>query len=316
MIICEKDKELESLKKELEAKNVIVTLPTQPVVEQLNRVCDTKVEGTTLGEPVATMPHPDQNTTQSQLPIKLTGQSLSQSHTDLRDYVPQGRTLTSAEVHPREYVLRSGASTGSGAQPREYVPKRETVTISAVPQTILCPIQHARLHNQPQTSTTPYPVQHARLHNQPQTSMVSYPAQYARLYNPPQITYPFQHSEQIDPPVNITSVPRMPSLVTPAETTMQRQGKAPTIDPFTGENSEIRFDDWLPTLERAAAWNNWTGDELTIQLAGHLRGRALQEWNLLSTADRTTYQSAVVALRTCLDPGNKTLAALDFRHIV
>ena len=28
------------------------------------------------------------------------------------------------------------------------------------------------------------------------------------------------------------------------------------------------------------------------------------------------YQSAVVALRTRLDPGNKTLAALDFRHII
>ena len=108
----------------------------------------------------------------------------------------------------------------------------------------------------------------------------------------------------------------MPSLVTPAETTMQCQGKAPPIDPFTGENSEIRFEDWLPTLERAAAWNNWMGDELTIQLAGHLRVRALQEWNLLSTADCTTYQSAVVALRTHLDPENKTLAALDFRHIV
>ena len=87
LIICEKDKELESLKKELKAKNMIVELLTQPVAEQLNRVCDTKVEGTTLGEPVATMPHPDQNITQSQIPIKLTGQPLSQSHTDLRDYV-------------------------------------------------------------------------------------------------------------------------------------------------------------------------------------------------------------------------------------
>ena len=85
---------------------------------------------------------------------------------------------------------------------------------------------------------------------------------------------------------------------------------------FTAENSEIRFNDWLPTLERAAAWNNWMGDELTIQLAGYLHGRALQELNLISTADCTTYQSAMIALRTRLDCGNKTLAALDFRHIV
>ena len=53
-----------------------------------------------------------------------------------------------------------------------------------------------------------------------------------------------------------------------------------------------------------------------IQLAGYLCGRALQEWNLITTTDHTTYQSAVVALRTRLDPGNKTLAALDFRHII
>ena len=32
--------------------------------------------------------------------------------------------------------------------------------------------------------------------------------------------------------------------------------------------------------------------------------------------DCTTYQSCVVALRTWLDPGNKTLAALDFRQII
>ena len=79
---------------------------------------------------------------------------------------------------------------------------------------------------------------------------------------------------------------------------MQRRGKAPPIDSFTREDNEIRFDDWLPTLERAAAWNDWTEDEKVIQLAGYLRGRALQEWNLITTTDCTTYQSAVVALRT------------------
>ena len=43
-----------------------------------------------------------------------------------------------------------------------------------------------------------------------------------------------------------------------ADTTVQRRGKAPPIDSFTGENAEICFDDWIPTLERAATWNNWT----------------------------------------------------------
>lgn len=57
----------------------------------------------------------------------------------------------------------------------------------------------------------------------------------------------------------------------------KRRGKAPPIDPFTGENPEIRLDDWLPSLQRASRWNQWTEEEQLIQLAGHLRGRALQE---------------------------------------
>ena len=99
------------------------------------------------------------------------------------------------------------------------------------------------------------------------------------------------------------------------EPLVHRQGKAPPIDSFTGEDNEVRFDDWIPTLERAATWNNWTDEETLMQLAGYLRGRALQEWNLLTYAERSTYQSAITALRTRLDPGNNTLAALDFRHI-
>jgi len=101
-----------------------------------------------------------------------------------------------------------------------------------------------------------------------------------------------------------------------AFTPVQRRGKAPPIDPFTGENPEIRLDDWLPTLERASVWNGWSEEETLLQLAGYLRNRALQEWNLLSGEDRGTYESAVKALQACLDPGNQTLAALDFRHAV
>ena len=35
-----------------------------------------------------------------------------------------------------------------------------------------------------------------------------------------------------------------------------RRGKAPPIDidTFTGDDPEIRQDDWLPTLDRAAMW--------------------------------------------------------------
>ena len=51
-----------------------------------------------------------------------------------------------------------------------------------------------------------------------------------------------------------------------------------------------------------------------MQLTGYLRGRALQEWKLLDFKDKTTYHSSVKALREQLDPGNQSLATLDFRH--
>jgi len=35
-------------------------------------------------------------------------------------------------------------------------------------------------------------------------------------------------------------------------------GEVFPIDAFMGENAEIQFDDQLPMLERAAAWNNWS----------------------------------------------------------
>ena len=79
------------------------------------------------------------------------------------------------------------------------------------------------------------------------------------------------------------------------------QCKAPPIDSLTGEDAETRFDDWLPTLERAAAWNNWTDSETLMQLAGYLHGRALLEWNLISKTERDTYKSAISGLRVRLD---------------
>ena len=102
----------------------------------------------------------------------------------------------------------------------------------------------------------------------------------------------------------------------PAHTTGRRprRGKAPPVDPFTGEEPETHLDDWLPSLKRAATWNEWTEEELLLQLAGHLRGRALQEWSLLDEARRKTYETAVESLRVRVDPGSRTLAAQDFRH--
>ena len=51
-----------------------------------------------------------------------------------------------------------------------------------------------------------------------------------------------------------------------------------------------------------------------MQLAGHLRGRALQEWALLEDREKNSWDGAVAALCTRLDPGNKVLVAQDFLH--
>ena len=63
---------------------------------------------------------------------------------------------------------------------------------------------------------------------------------------------------------------RVPSP-TLAEPPPLRRGKAPPIDPFDGETGSITFEDWLPTMQRAAVWNSWSDDDCLVQLAGHLR---------------------------------------------
>lgn len=56
-----------------------------------------------------------------------------------------------------------------------------------------------------------------------------------------------------------------------------RRGNAPPVDPFTGEDLEMRLKDWLLSLEIARDRNDRTEDELVLQLAGHLHGRTLQK---------------------------------------
>ena len=93
-----------------------------------------------------------------------------------------------------------------------------------------------------------------------------------------------------------------------------RRGKAPPVSEFSGEDLECQLDDWLPSLQRASVWNAWAAEERMMQLAGHLKGRALQEWNLLRPEERESFEKAVEALRSRLDPGSKAVAAQDFRH--
>ena len=91
-----------------------------------------------------------------------------------------------------------------------------------------------------------------------------------------------------------------------------RCGKAPPIKPYSAKVTETDFDDWLPTLERAATWNGWADEEKLLQLADHLPGRPLQEWNLITAVEKMTFADATSALQACLDPGSKALAAQDF----
>ena len=94
----------------------------------------------------------------------------------------------------------------------------------------------------------------------------------------------------------------------------QCRGKAPPVDSFKGSDPELRFDDWLPTLERAANWNGWSEDEKLMQLAGHLRGRAACEYSLLSSEEKQSFTTATQALRVRLDSGSCALAAQEFRN--
>ena len=84
----------------------------------------------------------------------------------------------------------------------------------------------------------------------------------------------------------------------------QRRGKAPPIDSFDGESADVRFDDWLLTLQRAATWYGWSKEETLLQLAGHLRKRALQEWSLLDKSVRSSLDTAIASLHDRLDPGS------------
>ena len=105
-----------------------------------------------------------------------------------------------------------------------------------------------------------------------------------------------------------TTSPRSPGYEAP------RRGKAPPVDSFSGETTGLTFDDWFPSLQRASDWNQWSDEEALIQLAGHLRGRALQERTLLRSTEKESPDAVVCALWGCLDAGSRALAAQDFRH--
>ena len=94
-----------------------------------------------------------------------------------------------------------------------------------------------------------------------------------------------------------------------------RKGEAPSLEPFIGVGVDILFDQWLPSFERVAIWNGWGEAEKLIQLAGHLKDKALQEWSLLNAANTASYRKATSVLKERLDPSRKALAVQHFCHL-
>ena len=107
----------------------------------------------------------------------------------------------------------------------------------------------------------------------------------------------------------------MPSTVERSVAGHACRGKAPPVEPFTGEKPDILWEDWIPTFERAAVWNGWEEQDKLLQLAGHLRGKAQREWDMLEPASKVTFKVATKALRDRLDLDGKAVAAQDFRHM-
>ena len=56
-------------------------------------------------------------------------------------------------------------------------------------------------------------------------------------------------------PIDVDPIPPFLRMTEPGQnfnTSQARHGKVPPVDPFTGESEEVLWEDWLPTLERAA----------------------------------------------------------------
>ena len=107
-------------------------------------------------------------------------------------------------------------------------------------------------------------------------------------------------------PDHVTSEPDVPSP--------HRRGKAPPVDTFSTEVRDEQWDEWFPTFERTAEWNGWNEEECLLQLAGYLRGKARQEFLLLTPEEKSTFAKTKIAMKNRLQVGSKTLAAQDFRH--
>ena len=74
------------------------------------------------------------------------------------------------------------------------------------------------------------------------------------------------------------------------------KGRAPPEYSFSGGSLDVLWEDWIPTLERAALWNGWSDEEKLLQLVANLQGKAQQEWALLPEDQKATFAKAIQSL--------------------
>ena len=106
--------------------------------------------------------------------------------------------------------------------------------------------------------------------------------------------YPFSNTES-------RLNPQTSSRAQGSISSFRRKDKIP--DTFSGEKSDLR--DWLCHFEIVSRWNEWTEREKGCNLAGSLRGSALQVLGELPVENVEDYQSILQVLKRRFDPNEK-----------
>ena len=63
-----------------------------------------------------------------------------------------------------------------------------------------------------------------------------------------------QHGARLVTSLPVTGTDSLLDASTIVNETRLRWGKAPPVDPFTGEDLVSTLDDWFPSLQTAATW--------------------------------------------------------------
>ena len=104
-------------------------------------------------------------------------------------------------------------------------------------------------------------------------------------------------------PIKSVQQPDLGILPTPRQT-------QPTVNSSTSTNILILQPSRpLTTCPHKLLWNDPDSEEQLLQVAGHLKSRALQEWNLLVEVARDNCKKKAVKALDQVDSGSKVMAA-------